>query len=905
MNRLPESATARRCSLRRIEMTRALIFHADPRRPWLAARSVRSLKAAGIIDITVREDSIGEGPLLLLRAGLVLQAPAAFRIPPGVGSRVAVGLPARFDGENPWSGFHSLHGGDYPGLDSMPPPACEWHSSATTAVARLSGLSVTGPSRVFHWSPLDHAPEDERLFVMEVVTSLQQGGAERIARDLAEFLPDHGVRSLLVVMGKPHRSTLQAPADFVDLSEIDRGQRATVLVETALAAGVDVFHTHLTNRDETQALSASGIPVMATVHNSRQGWPHGWSSLEKGDVSLLLACSQSAETELRETLPDIPVRTVWNGIRPDEFPDFTRKRGGSDFTLVCVANPRPQKRLELLPAILLATRHELASRGVTAPQLRLVIAGEIAPNLAEAVASRNAVDAAAAKLGVDVIWTEGKQPVRTILENADAMVSCSAHEGLSLAHLEGISSGLPVIACDTGGTRELAWRNPAVTLLPEDASPSDFAKALATALLDPPLSGHPLIWRDFTTDRMTRRVAMLARQVACRNPGETIWFISNNLSTGGAQSSLRRLAKSFQQSGRRVRVALLQEYPEHPTPGRRDLLEAGIEVFVPPPAGIIEPEKAVDLILAEIAADPPVSVVFWNAIAIHKLLLADALPFTRVYDISPGEMWFSSMDRFLENPPPGIPCRTAVEYGRLLAGMVVKYSAESSRAAALGAPVHVITNGVALPAESVPFKSAPSLVFGTAARISPQKRLDELIEAFRLASPTLPDAVLRIAGGVETGAEACAESLRRISVGLPVEWVGEITDLSAFHRSCDVFVMISDPAGCPNASLEALAAGLPVIATDIGGASEQVIDGVNGRLVPARDVPAFSQAMIDLAGNAPLRQSMARAAREHIRRHFTLERMTADYLALFENESGKSHRISRDFTASNPITAER
>jgi len=390
-----------------------------------------------------------------------------------------------------------------------------------------------------------------------------------------------------------------------------------------------------------------------------------------------------------------------------------------------------------------------------------------------------------------------------------------------------------------------------------------------------------VIWRDFTTDRMTRRVAMLARQVACRRSGKTIWFVTNNLSTGGAQSSLRRLAKSFHQSGKRVRVALLQEYPEHSTPGRRDLLDSGIDVFVPPPAGIIEPEKAAELILAELVADPPAAVVFWNAIAMHKLLLADALPFNRVYDISPGEMWFSSMERFLVNPPPGIPCRTAADYGRLLAGMVVKYSAESSRAAALGVPVHVIPNGVVLPAEAVPFKSSTPFVFGTAARISPQKRLDELIEAFRLASPSLPGAVLRIAGGVETGAEACAESLRRISVGIPVEWIGEITDLAAFHRSCDVFVMISDPAGCPNASLEALAAGLPVIATDVGGASEQVIDGVNGRLVPSRDVPAFSQAMVDLAENAAQRESMALAAREHIRQHFMLERMTADYLALF------------------------
>jgi glycosyltransferase involved in cell wall biosynthesis len=493
------------------------------------------------------------------------------------------------------------------------------------------------------------------------------------------------------------------------------------------------------------------------------------------------------------------------------------------------------------------------------------------------------VDAAAAELGVDVRWTGGKEPVRTVLENAHAMVSCSAHEGLSLAHLEGISSGLPVIACDTGGTRELAWRNSAVTLLPADAPPAGFAKALADALLDPPASGHPTIWRDFTTDRMACRVAMLARQLASHRPGETIWFITNNLSTGGAQSSLRRLAQYLHQSGRRVRVALLQEYPELPTPGRLDLTGSGIDVFVLPPSGTIEPEEAADLILAEMAADPPASVVFWNAIATHKLLLADALPFTPVYDVSPGEMWFFPLERLFENPPPGIPCRAAADYGRLLAGIVVKYSAELPRAAALGAPVRVIPNGVVLPDSPVLLGNTGPLVFATAARISPQKRLDELIAAFLLALPSLPGAVLRIAGGVESGAEACAESLRRISDGFPVEWIGEIVDLAAFHRSCDVFVMISDPAGCPNASLEALAAGLPVIATDVGGASEQVIDGVTGRLVPARDVPALARAMVDLAADASKRGIMATAAREHIRRHFTLDRMSSSYATLLRN----------------------
>ena len=168
---------------------------------------------------------------------------------------------------------------------------------------------------------------------------------------------------------------------------------------------------------------------------------------------------------------------------------------------------------------------------------------------------------------------------------------------------------------------------------------------------------------------------MLARQVVCGHGanGEVLWFVTNNLSTGGAQSSLRRLAKRIRSSGREVRVALLQEYPEHPTAGRLDLLDAGIPVFVPPPAGLIDPSDAVDRILSEMAADPPRAVVFWNAITTHKLLLADALPFAKVFDISPGEMWFSSFDRCMENPPPGLPCRSAGDYGRLLETMVVKY----------------------------------------------------------------------------------------------------------------------------------------------------------------------------------------------------------------------------------------
>ena len=869
------------------EMQVAVVIGADPRRPWLEARSRRSLAAAGF---TLGRKKELQGPCLILRAGQVLGAPELFRPPPHAEGKsiVAIGLPATGSGMADWLDFHARLGGDY--REDLPLPLCEWHAAAETAQARLAGEALPAGTRVVHWPSLDLACTGEQLSVHQIVTSLQHGGAETIARDLAEELPHHGVATRLVVLGKPHRRCLEAPGGWLDLSHHPRRERAGILAKTAIAQGADVLHVHLTDAEETRALASCGIPVIATVHNARHGWPRGWETLEKGDLALMLACSQAAERELREVLPGIPVRTVWNGIRPETFPETPLPPSDNGFTLACIANPRPQKRLDLLPGIVAALRDELTARGVSRG-LKLVIAGETSEQLAEAQQSRDAVDREARKHGINLTWTEGRVPVREVLVQSHALVSCSAHEGLSLAHLEALSSGRPVIACDTGGTRELARRNPALVLLEADASPTSFAKALADALLSPTPSAHKLVWRDFTTAKMSARVARFAKQAACRRDEEprTLWFVTNNLCMGGAQSSLRRLAKSFHQRCLHVRVALLQEYPEHPTPGRLDLIENGIEVFVPAPAGIIDAPEAVVLILAEMAADPPAAVVFWNAITTHKLLLADALPFAKVHDISPGEMWFSSFERSVENPPPGLPFREPADYGRLLESFTVKYSAEAKRAAAIGAPVKVIPNGVILPEQARRRAQVEgAFVFGTAARISPQKRLDELIAAFRLALPDLPSSVMKIAGGVETGAEEHAAELRALAEGLPVEWLGETQDIGAFHAGCDVFVMISDPAGCPNASLEALASGLPVIATDVGGASEQVIDGVNGFFVPKRDVSALAAAMVEITRDPSQRDAMSEAARDHIRKHFTLERMTEDYLRLFSPENPSS-----------------
>jgi glycosyltransferase involved in cell wall biosynthesis len=115
---------------------------------------------------------------------------------------------------------------------------------------------------------------------------------------------------------------------------------------------------------------------------------------------------------------------------------------------------------------------------------------------------------------------------------------------------------------------------------------------------------------------------------------------------------------------------------------------------------------------------------------------------------------------------------------------------------------------------------------------------------------------------------------------MPVEWLGNVTDVAAFHDSLDVFAMISEPAGCPNASLEAMAAGLPIVATDHGGAAEQVIHGVNGLLVPRADTEAFAESLVAIANDAGMRARMGAASQERAASVFSLERMLESYSAL-------------------------
>jgi glycosyltransferase involved in cell wall biosynthesis len=459
---------------------------------------------------------------------------------------------------------------------------------------------------------------------------------------------------------------------------------------------------------------------------------------------------------------------------------------------------------------------------------------------------------------------------------ADVMISPSAYEGLSLAHLEALAAGLPVVTTDVGGAAEVAHAaKERVALVARDAGPSAYAMAFSRVRELPRSPGS--LPESFSVARMAERYhALLSRaateRARARRAG--VLLITNNFSTGGAQSSARRLLTGLLARGVRARAAVLEEREDHPTPGLSALRAAGVPVTLAPLAGANDPAVTASAILDEIDRDCPEAVLFVNAIFEHKLLLADALYDVPIVDASPGEMYFASIARYFERPRPGLPYFSPRDYGARLRAVVVKYQGEAARAEeALCAPVIVIPNGVPL-GPIAPRVPGDRLVLGTAARIAPQKKLEELVLAVRHAHPRMPPYVLRVAGAPERDCEAYRRELQQLARGLPIEWVGE---RDAWHVGLDAFVMISEPAGCPNASLEAMAAGLPVFATDVGGAREQIEDGVSGRITPRGDPRALGDAIADAARDPGKLAAWGAAGRARAERLFGEARMVADY----------------------------
>lgn len=184
-----------------------------------------------------------------------------------------------------------------------------------------------------------------------------------------------------------------------------------------------------------------------------------------------------------------------------------------------------------------------------------------------------------------------------------------------------------------------------------------------------------------------------------------------------------------------------------------------------------------------------------------------------------------------------------------------------------------------------PFHGADLIIFGAVGRLQAVKDHANLIRAFGLLVRSNKEAMRRarlmIVGGGPLQA-SLAELIHGEKLDEHVWLAGERSDIPLMNSGMDVFVLPSLAEGISNTLLEAMASGLPVIATKVGGNGELVVDGQTGLLVPPADPARLSEAMAVLLTHPQRAASFGRAGRVRVCEQFSLEAMVSSYLTVYE-----------------------
>jgi glycosyltransferase involved in cell wall biosynthesis len=162
----------------------------------------------------------------------------------------------------------------------------------------------------------------------------------------------------------------------------------------------------------------------------------------------------------------------------------------------------------------------------------------------------------------------------------------------------------------------------------------------------------------------------------------------------------------------------------------------------------------------------------------------------------------------------------------------------------------------------------------TIGRLVTQKRVDRFLSLLARLRTESDQPVRGIVVG--SGLQRAQLERQAVQLGLApdlIEFRGTASDMRDVYAQADIVVLTSDWEGTPNVLLEAMASGLPVVATSVGGVPDIVQDGDTGYLAAPGDDDAFVGALIKLIRDPELKRKMGCRARQHVQAHFSVERL--------------------------------
>lgn len=247
----------------------------------------------------------------------------------------------------------------------------------------------------------------------------------------------------------------------------------------------------------------------------------------------------------------------------------------------------------------------------------------------------------------------------------------------------------------------------------------------------------------------------------------------------------------------------------------------------------------------------------------------------------------------------------------LIARMDAVVATSRKTAAYLEVPNIVVMHGIDLDRFRLPGDGAaatrevglnPALRYaGCFGRVRHQKGTDLFVDAMIALLPSRPGWAAVVAGRATAQHAEFENTLKqrvaRAGLGGRIHFVGEHTDIERWYRALSLFVAPQRWEGFGLTPLEAMASGVPVVATDVGAFPELVLDGGTGAIVPRDDPDAIAAAAGRLMDDEALRLKQSGAALDHVRRHFPLAREADELIALYERMwAGETLRPGREAT---------
>jgi glycosyltransferase involved in cell wall biosynthesis len=171
-------------------------------------------------------------------------------------------------------------------------------------------------------------------------------------------------------------------------------------------------------------------------------------------------------------------------------------------------------------------------------------------------------------------------------------------------------------------------------------------------------------------------------------------------------------------------------------------------------------------------------------------------------------------------------------------------------------------------------------VVTTVANLRAEKGLEVLLAAAARVVRDRPGTVFQLVGN-GTMRERLEAQARELGLGDAVRFLGHREDVPEVLHGSDLFVLPSRSEAFPNGVVEGMAAGLPVVASDVGGIPELIEHERNGLLVPVGDDQALAAALLRLIDDPVKAAALAAAARDTIQRGYSFERMVAAFEALY------------------------